>query len=38
MNEARLRPVLRDADFAAFDLGRAFDIVARVAAALEGGQ
>lgn len=36
--EARLRPVLRDADFAAFDLGRAFDIVARVAAALEGGQ
>ena len=32
--EAELRPVLRDPDFAEFDLDRAFSSVAKVAAAL----
>jgi hypothetical protein len=32
--EAELRPVLRDPDFAEFDLDRAFASVAKVAAAL----
>jgi hypothetical protein len=32
--EAELRPVLRDPDFAKFDLDRAFTSVAKVAAAL----
>ena len=31
---AQLRPVLRESDFAAFDLKRAFGIVAQIAAAL----
>ena len=32
--QGQLRPVLREADYAAFDLGRAFGTVARIAAAL----
>ena len=32
--QAQLRPVLREADYAAFDLDRAFGIVADVARAL----
>jgi hypothetical protein len=32
--QAQLRPVLREADYAAFDLDRAFGIVVQVAASL----
>jgi len=35
--EARLRPVLRPADFDKFDLDEAFDIVLRVAADVKVG-